>query len=115
MGRGSFAGVALVTAIALAGPAGAQASGGYFAAPFSRTTHTPAFGQAPVFVPHTRPQLVVFGKDFKEGAKNQVYLERYDGKGAITCLTCTGPESGTGNVNGVPAVSPDGNWIIFHS
>jgi hypothetical protein len=115
MRRRSFAGVALAaTMLALAGPAGAQARG-YFTAPFSETTHTPAFGQAPVFVPHTDPQLVVFGKDYKSGDKNQVYLQRFDGQGPVTCLTCTGPGSETGNVNGVPAVSPDGNWIIFHS
>src|SRR5438874_1529371 len=93
-------GVATAMAIALCGPAGALAAE-YFTAPFSETTHTPKFGQAPVFVPHTRPALVAFGKDFKEGAKNQVYIGRYDGKGPITCLTCTGPESGVDNVNGV--------------
>lgn len=49
------------------------------------------------------------------GEKNQVYIERYDGQGAVTCLTCSGPGSETDNVNGVPAVSPDGKWIIFHS
>jgi hypothetical protein len=102
-------------AMALASPGAAQALLPYFTAPFSETTHTPAFGQAPVFVPHTDPQLVVFGKDFKEGQKNQVYIERYDGQGPITCLTCTGPGSEVDNVNGVPAVSPDGKWIIFHS
>ena len=87
----------------------------YWAAPFSETTHTPTFGQAPVFVPHTDPQLVVYGKDFKTGDKNQVYIQRFDGQGPATCLTCTGPGSEVGNVNGVPAVSPDGQWIIFHS
>jgi WD40-like Beta Propeller Repeat len=111
--RRALAGVGLAAAIALIGATGAQ--GAYFTAPFSETTHTPAFGQAPVFVPHTNPQLVVFGQDYKTGDKNQVYIERFDGQGPITCLTCTGPGSSTGNVNGVPAVSPDGNWIIFHS
>jgi hypothetical protein len=110
MWRRAF-GLAIV--IALCAPAAASAN--YFTAPFSETTHAPAFGQAPVFVPHTRPQLVVFGKDFKTGEKNQVYIERLDGKGPVTCLTCTGPGAETGNVNGVPAVSPDGKWIIFHS
>jgi hypothetical protein len=113
--RRALAGVGLAAAIALAGAAGAQASRGYFSAPFSETTHTPAFGQAPVFVPNTNPQLVVFGQDYKTGDKNQVYIERFDGQGPITCLTCKGPGSGTDNVNGVPTVSPDGNWIIFHS
>src|SRR5438270_11490476 len=108
-----FAGVALLVALALCAPAVAE--GNYFTAPFHEATHTPAFGQAPVFVPHTDPQLVVFGKDFKTGEKNQVYIERYDGQGTTTCLPCTGPESCVYNVNGVPAVSPDGKWIIFHS
>jgi hypothetical protein len=111
--RRAFAGAVLASALVLVGATGAQAS--YFTAPFSESTHTPAFGQAPVFVPHTNPQLVVFGKDFKEGAKNQVYIERYDGEGAITCLTCAGPGASVDNVNGVPAVSPNGKWIIFHS
>ena len=112
--RRALAGIGMAAAIALAGPAAAQAAG-YFSAPFSETTHTPTFGQAPVFVPHTDPQLVVFGKDFKTGEKNQVYIERFDGQGSVTCLTCSGAGSETDNVNGVPAVSPDGNWIIFHS
>src|ERR1700704_2886707 len=113
MRRRSFAGVALAaTVLALAGPSGAQARG-YFTAPFSETTHTPAFGQAPVFVPHTDPQLVVFGKDYKSGEKNQVYLQRFDGLGPATCLTCTGPGSETDNDHRGPAVSPDGNSIIL--
>src|SRR4051812_43191865 len=66
--RRALAWIGLAAALALAGPAGAQ--GGYFSAPFSETTHTPAFGQAPVFVPHSNPQLVVFGKDYKTGEKN---------------------------------------------
>src|SRR5438309_1219323 len=113
MFRMTLAGAVLTAAIALAGAQAAQA--GYFTAPFTETTHTPTFGQAPVFVPHTDPQLVVFGKDYKTGEKNQVYIQRFDGQGPVTCLTCTGPESGTDNVNGVPAVSPNGKWIIFHS
>jgi hypothetical protein len=44
-----------------------------------------------------------------------VYIQRFDGQGPITCLTCSGPGSSVDNVNGVPAVSPDGHWIIFHS
>jgi WD40-like Beta Propeller Repeat len=111
----ALAGIGATLAIALAGPAGASALRSYWSAPFGETTHAPAFGQAPVFVPHTDPQLVVYGKDFKTGDKNQVYIQRFDGQGAITCLTCTGPGSEVGNVNGVPAVSPDGQWIIFHS
>jgi WD40 repeat protein len=118
MMRRGLAGVALAAAVALAGPAGASAARGYFSAPFTETTHTPAFGQAPVFVPNTNPQLVVFGQDYKTGDKNQVYVQRFDGKGPITCLTCKENDpvaSDPNNVNGVPAVSPDGRWIIFHS
>jgi hypothetical protein len=111
----AYAGALIAVAIALAGPAAAPAATNYFTAPFSETTHTPGFGQAPVFVPHTNPQLVAFGKDFKTGEKNQVYIERYDGQGPVTCLTCTGPGSSVDNVNGVPSVSPDGRWIVFHS
>ncbi len=111
----AFAGAVVAVAMALIGPAGARAAISYFTAPFSESRHTPTFGQAPVFVPHTNPQLVVFGNDYKTGEKNQVYVERFDGQGPITCLTCTGPGSETDNVNGVPAVSPDGRWIIFHS
>src|SRR5437764_11505424 len=113
--RKALVGVLLAVAIALAAPATGFALRSYWAAPFSETTHTPTFGQAPVFVPHTAPQLVVFGKDYKTGEKNQVYIQRFDGQGPVTCLTCMGPESGTDNVNGVPAVSPNGKWIIFHS
>jgi hypothetical protein len=113
--RRTVAGVCLAALVALFAAPATQAAHNYFTAPFSESTHAPAFGQAPVFVPHTDPALVVFGKDFRTGEKNQVYLERLDGQGPITCLTCTGPGSGTDNVNGVPAVSPDGQWIIFHS
>src|SRR5438067_13131326 len=111
----ALAGIGAVLAIALAGPAGASALRSYWSAPFGESTHTPAFGQAPVFVPHTDPQLVVYGKDFKTGDKNQVYIQRFDGQGPTTCLTCSGPGSDVGNVNGVPAVLPVGQWIIFHS
>jgi hypothetical protein len=80
MFRRALLGVGLAVAIALAGAAGAQARN-YLRAPFSEATHAPAFGQAPVFVPNTNPQLVVFGQDYKTGSKNQVYIERYDGQG----------------------------------
>jgi hypothetical protein len=80
MVRRVLAGAGLAAAIALVSPAGALAARNYFTAPFTETTHTPTFGQAPVFVPHTNPQLVVFGEDFKTGEKNQVYIERFDGQ-----------------------------------
>src|SRR5260370_42713341 len=96
-------------AIAIARAAAVAAQAHYFDAPCAETPHVPAFGQAPVFVPHTSPQLVVFGKDYRAGDKNQVYVERFDGRRPVTCLTCTGPGSGTYNVNGAPAVSPYSN------
>ena len=64
----ALAGVGLAAAIALAGPAGAQGSG-YFSAPFSETTHTPTFGQAPVFVPHS--EVPAF-----PGAQPEAVIER---------------------------------------
>src|SRR5439155_11671970 len=71
-----------------------------------------AFGQAPVFMP--RGQQVVFGKNFRQGDGNQVYMSSLDGTG-LNCLTCSGPGSNESNVNGVPAVRPQGDWILFHS
>jgi Tol biopolymer transport system component len=115
MARRFLVGVWMAVALVLAAAPAAQALKSYWAAPFAEASHTPAFGQAPVFVPHTDPQLVVFGKDYKTGDKNQVYIQRYDGQGPATCLTCSGPGAETDNVNGVPVVSPDGRWIIFHS
>src|SRR3954462_5332341 len=97
-------GALLALAIAAA-PASARTSR-YTDAPYTLTTHPYAFGQAPVFMPDGR---VVFGKDFKNGDKAQVYIARQDGSG-LRCLSCTmsGP-------NNVPAVRPQGDWILFHS
>lgn len=103
---------ALATAICLAIAPGANA--------FRVTTHPTAFGQAPVFLPNGQ---VLFGKDFRQGQKNQVYIENWDGTG-LHCLTCTGdPVSNDPNdVSGVPAVQPvppgtpiGDIWVIFHS
>jgi Tol biopolymer transport system component len=117
--RKALAVAGLSIGLGLAGAASASAAWDY-TQPFSLKTHTPAFGQAPVFLPDGR---VLFGQDFKQGQKNQVYIENYDGTGQ-KCLTCTDvPDPGNGNVsgsdpnnvNGVPAVRPQGDWVIFHS
>jgi hypothetical protein len=62
-----------------------------------------------VSVPHTNPQLVVFGKDFKTGEKNHVYIERYDGQGGDHM-----PEvhrAGLGNRQRFTA-GGNGNWDV---
>ena len=76
----------------------------YATARFEVTTNSYAFGQAPVFMPDGE---VLFGKDFGKG--NQVYESAFDGAD-LRCLTCELPAP-----NGVPAVRPQGDWIIFHS
>jgi hypothetical protein len=52
---------------------------------------------------------VVFSKDFAKGAGSQTYLANPDGSG-LRCLTC---EMKAPNM--VPAVRPQGDWILFHS
>jgi hypothetical protein len=59
-----------------------------------------------VFMPDGR---VVFGKDFRTGDGTQVYIANQDGRG-LRCLTCGQPAP-----NNVPAVRPQGDWILFHS
>ena len=110
--RRGLAALALTLALALGGAQGAAAATDYSRASFNLTTHPYAFGQAPVFMPSG--QQVLFGKDFRKGAGNQVYVANLDGSG-LRCLTCTGPGSTSGNVNGVPAVRPQGDWVLFHS
>ena len=83
-------------AIAATLPAVATA-GSYSTAPFTMTTHSYAFGQAPTFMPDGR---VVFGKDFKQGAGAQVYIAHQDGS-RLKCLTCGQP--GPNNVPAPPA------------
>src|SRR5205085_3345348 len=63
--------------------------------------------QAPVFMPDGRH--VLFGKDFKKGDKAQIYSVRLNGSG-LRCLTCGQP-----GPNNVPAVRPQGDWVLFHS
>lgn len=106
--------VAVAAALAAAGcPGPAQAAKDYFTAPFQETTNQYAYGQAPVFMPNGKQ--VVFGKDFKNGANNQVYIADFPTGAQLRCLTCTGPGSNQDNINGVPAVRPEGDWILFHS
>lgn len=103
MVRRALVGVAVAIATGVAAPV-APASAGYFDAPFSLTTHSASFGQAPVFMPGGR---VAFGQDYKQGDKNQVYVENWNGTG-LKCLTCTGDpvQNDPTNVSGVPAVRP---------
>ncbi|MFL5780080.1 MAG: TolB family protein [Thermoleophilaceae bacterium] len=98
--------VALI-ALALAPVAHARESSPYTSAPYTVKTHRYAFGQAPMFMPDGR--RVVFGKDFKQGDGMQVYMTRRDGS-HLRCLTCGQPSK-----NNVPAPSPNGRWILFHS
>ena len=91
----------------LAGPASARTStANYSSAPAVVTTSSYTFGQAPVFMPDGR---VVFGKDFGAGAGTQVYVANQNGS-ALRCLTCELKAP-----NNVPAVRPQGDWILFHS
>lgn len=97
----------------LAAPAAGTARIDYWTVGFNTHTHAVTFGQAPVFMPDGR---VVFGQDYKQGNRNQVYMQNWDGSG-LTCLTCAGDpvHNDPNNVNGVPAVRPQGDWIVFHS
>jgi Tol biopolymer transport system component len=103
---------ALAAVVMVAPASAAQSKTNYARAKFDETTHPYAFGQAPVFMPDG--QQVLFGKNYNQGAGNQVYSASLDGKN-LQCLTCTGPGSGTSNTNGVPAVRPQGDWVLFHS
>src|SRR4051795_2068862 len=84
----------------------AHAESPYSSAPFTLSDHPYTFGQAPVFMPDGR---VVVGKDFKDGHGMQVYSSALDGSGR-RCLTCDMPAP-----NNVPAVRPQGDWLLFHS
>lgn len=110
---GGAAAVAAALAASVTAPTMAAAAVDYSTTRFSESTNHFAYGQAPVFMPDGR--TVLFGKDFKAGSANQVYSASWpDGKG-LRCLTCTGPGSGTDNVNGVAAARPQGDWVLFHS
>jgi Tol biopolymer transport system component len=105
--------VGLAIAAWAVAPAGAAAAIDYSTAPFTERTNAYAYGQAPVFMPDGRQ--VAFGKDFKDGQGNQVYMAQFPNGSGLRCLTCTGPGSSSSNVNGVPAIRPQGDWILFHS
>lgn len=111
--RNLFAGARLAVVLVLAVPAGALAAMDYSTAPFKKKANPYAYGQAPVFMPNGKQ--VVFGNDFRSGHSNQVYIASFPAGRGLRCLTCTGPGSGSSNVNGVPAVRPQGDWILFHS
>src|SRR4051794_36690437 len=99
LGRATLIAVLAATALA----ATAQASD----APFSVSTHPYAFGQAPVFMPDGR---VAHAKDL--GFGRQVYIASFDGSHE-RCITC-GADA-PDEPNGVPAVRPQGDWVLFHS
>ncbi len=110
--------ILLATAGALTATASARVN--YATGAFNMKTHSVAFGQAPVFLPNGQ---VLFGQDLRQGEKNQVYIENWDGTG-LKCLTCTGDPiaKDPNNISGVPAVqpAPPGTpikdiWVIFHS
>ncbi len=103
--------VAAATVIGLStlsapGTAGAQLTSDPYAGPFTVTTNAATYGQAPVYMPDGQ---VVYGKNFKGGAGTQVYISNPDGS-ALKCLTCE-----LASPNNVPAVRPQGDWILFHS
>ncbi|TMK63947.1 MAG: hypothetical protein E6G53_09850 [Actinobacteria bacterium] len=99
--------VVAVLALVLAPAAFASSRSAYTSAPYTLSTNSYAFGQAPVFMPDGRH--VLFGKDFKKGDKAQIYSVRLNGSG-LRCLSCGQP-----GPNNVPAVRPQGDWILFHS
>ena len=105
------AGVAFAIVACAVAPGAAAAD--YATAPFKESTNAYAYGQAPVFMPNGKQ--VVFGNDFKNGQGNQVYIADFPNGKQLSCLTCTGPDTSVNNVNGVPAVRPQGDWILFHS
>src|SRR4051795_12755173 len=94
--------LAAATALGLAALGGAQS----ISAPYTVRNHPYTFGQAPVFLPDGD---VVVGKNFRDGDGMQVYRTRLDGSGR-RCLTCEMKAP-----NNVPAVRPEGDWVLFHS
>jgi Tol biopolymer transport system component len=101
MGIVSVAGV-----LSLVAPVGAATTNPYATAPVAVTTDSSTFGQAPVFMPDGQ---VVYGINLQQGAGTQIYRSNQDGSGRV-CLTCELKAP-----NNVPAVRPQGDWILFHS
>ena len=110
--RNAVAGVALAIAAALAAPASAAALD-YSTAGFGESTNHYAFGQAPVFMPDGKTVCSARTSRPATGTRSTARACRTGG--GCACLTCTGPGSGTDNVNGVAAVRPQGDWVLFHS
>jgi Tol biopolymer transport system component len=104
--RGWIVAVAAAAAFATGQANTAQGHEPYAAAPFRVTTNAYTFGQAPVFMPDGR---VVVSDDFDKTYNNQTYIANPDGTHR-KCLTCQLPAP-----NLVPAVRPQGDWILFHS
>jgi Tol biopolymer transport system component len=98
----------LLLAVALLAPAAvATAKTDYATAPFTtQVDQSVSFGQSPVFLPDGR---VTFGKDMGTGDGTQIYIVNRDGTN-LKCFTCGQPAP-----NNVPAVRPQGDWILFHS
>ncbi|MCA1832965.1 MAG: TolB family protein [Actinomycetota bacterium] len=101
--------IAAVLPLALLAPGTGRAAD-YSSDPFTVSHNQYAFGQAPVFMPDGR---VVFAKDFGQGQGQQIYISDDVGGANTTCLTCTSQAPAA--PNGVPAVEPQGDWILFHS
>jgi Tol biopolymer transport system component len=106
-GRAGVVGVVLAV-LALGAAARAHAATSY-AGPFTVATHPYTFGQAPVFMPDGR---VAHAKDYGGGDGQQVYVASFDGSNE-RCVTCG--SGAPAPPNGVPAVRPQGDWILFHS
>ncbi|HVS66977.1 MAG TPA: hypothetical protein VHE56_00385 [Mycobacteriales bacterium] len=102
-----LAGMALPTGAVAGSAAGDGRRATYAKAKFDVRTNSYAFGQAPVFAPDG---TVWFGKDFGTGDKIDVYRANRDGSG-LKCMTC----ELSSRSNNVPALRPQGDWILFHS
>lgn len=105
-GRRLLTGLSAAALAVVLAPAAHAKPSPYATAPFSVTTHSYAFGQAPMFMPDGR---VVFGKDFKDGHGLQTHIVDRDGSNR-KCLTCDREPR-----NGVPVPRPQGDWILYHS
>jgi hypothetical protein len=94
-------------ALALLSPTSAAAYTTYFDAPVHLGKNAFTFGQAPVFMPDGK---VLASDDFGNTPyNNQTYEANVNGSDEH-CLTCQ-----LGGENLVPAVRPQGDWILFHS
>ncbi|MFZ0042642.1 MAG: hypothetical protein WAK93_15125 [Solirubrobacteraceae bacterium] len=98
------AGLAALAGVA-ASPASAYSS--YMNAPVKLSTNPYTFGQAPVFMPNGR---ILASDDFGHSPYNNNVYEANQNGSDPACLTC-----GLGSENLVPAVRPQGDWILFHS